>query len=164
MLVSLRREAEASDTMGFQILLQWRQALRRIRYGIVGLASLSGLVAHAHIIPIPDVQPAAAAYLAPGASGKTWPATEWVVEVDRLDGQPASRAVRTGESVSLSLRNLGEKSIDVAVVLSQSEAMTPMANSQPVTIHLLAGERQEWRMQATRPLRIFVSASPEWAK
>ena len=144
--------------------------MRRIRYGIVGLASLSGLVAHAHIIPIPDVQPAAAAYLAPGASGKTWPATEWVVEVDRLDGQhqlklkTVSSAVRTGESVSLSLRNLGEKSIDVAVVLSQSEAMTPMANSQPVTIHLLAGERQEWRMQATRPLRIFVSASPEWAK
>lgn len=138
--------------------------MRRIKFGIFGLAGLSGLVAHAHIIPVPDVHPAAAAYLAPGAAGKTLPVTEWVVEVDHLDGQPASRAVRTGESVSLSLRNLGEKSIDVAVVLSQSEAMTPMANSQPVTIHLLGGERQEWRIQATKPLRIFVSALPEWAK
>ncbi|WP_227874099.1 copper resistance protein CopN [Cupriavidus metallidurans] len=113
--------------------------MRRIKFGIFGLAGLSGLVAHAHIIPVPDVHPAAAAYLAPGAAGKTLPVTEWVVEVDHLDGQPASRAVRTGETVSLSLRNLGDKSIDIAVVLSQSEAMTPMANSQPVTIHLLGG-------------------------
>ena len=136
--------------------------MRRIKYGIVGLAGLSGLVAHAHIIPVPDVHPAA--YLAPGAPGETLPATVWIVEVDHLDVQPASRALRTGETVSLSLRNPGDKSIDIAVVLSQSEAMTPMTGTQPVPIHLLAGEQKEWRMQATKPLRIFVSAIPERAK
>lgn len=133
--------------------------MRRLGFGIVGLSGLSVLLAHAHV-PVPDLHSVGAAYLVAGAPGTGSRATEWIVEVNRLSGQSWNRVVRGGETVSLSLRNPDDKDIDIAVVLSESEVMTPMTGTQPVTIHLLAGERQQWRMPAITPLRIFVYALP----